>query len=296
MQPSLYLDRDTFVHRLDPRTKIFLLLGTFVLAFVFADPLYLLVLLAVVLLFGYLSQSLVNLRRIWFILVAIAILSIVLWSIVGGGETPFFLFVEREAFVYGIGIALRLDVAIMAAVIFLSTTRNEEVAAGLVRLGTPYRFAFAVSRTLRLVPAMIATGHSVGQAQRSRGLDLDSGNVISRYRKRLPLLAPVLRRYGTLERRPLSGHGLQGFRGRPWSHLPLARRDGPEGHPRHSGVRAAPGRVHRPAGDGIRGPLGSSFSGAGAERPRLFRRVDQVALVVGWAVDEALESRRLLLY
>ena len=41
MDPSLYLDRDTFVHRLDPRTKMFLLLGTFVLAFVFLDPLYL---------------------------------------------------------------------------------------------------------------------------------------------------------------------------------------------------------------------------------------------------------------
>ncbi len=192
MKPSLYLDRDTFVHRLDPRTNVFLLLGTFVLALVFADPLYLLGLLAVVLLFGYLSQSLVNLRHIWFILVAIAIVSIVFWSIVGGGETPFFLFVEREAFVYGIGIALRLDVAIMAAVIFLSTTRNEEVAAGLVRLGAPYRFAFAVLRTLRMVPAMIAASQSVGQAQRSRGLDLDSGNVISRYRKRLPLLAPSL--------------------------------------------------------------------------------------------------------
>ena len=76
MDPSLYLDRDTFVHRLDPRTKMFLLLGMFVLAFVFTNPLYLLGVLAVVLFFGYLSRSLANLRRIWFILVAIAVVSI----------------------------------------------------------------------------------------------------------------------------------------------------------------------------------------------------------------------------
>ena len=63
MDPSLYLDRDTFVHRLDPRTKMFLLLGTCVLAFVFTDPLYLLVFLAIVLFFGYLSRSMAHLRH-----------------------------------------------------------------------------------------------------------------------------------------------------------------------------------------------------------------------------------------
>jgi energy-coupling factor transport system permease protein len=191
MDPSLYLDRDTFAHRLDPRTRMFLLLGTFVLAFVFADPLYLLGVLAVVLLFGYLSQSLANLRRIWFILLTVAVVSIILWVIFGGGQTPLFLFVERESLIYGVGIALRLDVAIIAATIFLSTTRNEEVSAGLVGLGLPYRFAFAVSRALRLIPTLLATDTTVSQARKSRGLDPDSGNFISRTRKRLPLLAPV---------------------------------------------------------------------------------------------------------
>src|SRR5215210_6949670 len=191
MDPSLYLDRDTLLHRLDPRTKMFLLLGVFVLAFVFTDPLYALGLLAVVLFFGYLSRSLANLGRIWFVLIVIAVVSIVLWSIFGGGETPFFLFVEREALVYGIGVTLRLDLVIIAAMIFLSTTRNEEVSAGLVVLGSPYRLAFAVSRALRLVPMMVASGMTIGQARRARGLDPDSGNIFSRTRKRLLPLAPV---------------------------------------------------------------------------------------------------------
>ena len=45
MDPSLYLDRNTWVHRLDPRTKMFLLIGMFVLPFVFLDPLYVLAVL-----------------------------------------------------------------------------------------------------------------------------------------------------------------------------------------------------------------------------------------------------------
>src|ERR687897_151977 len=131
MDPSLYLDRDTWIHRLDPRTKIFLLLGMFALPFVFLNPLY----------------ELSN--------------------------------------------ALRIVITVIAGMFFLSTTRNEEVGIGLVRLGIPYRFAFAVSTALRLVPTVVATGLTIGQAQRSRGLDLESGNIIQRIRKHLPLLVPV---------------------------------------------------------------------------------------------------------
>ena len=191
MDPSLYLDRGTWVHRLDPRTKIFLLVGMFVLPFVFLNPLYELAVLVLVLVFGYSAGVLVNLRRIWFILVVIAVFTIVLWCIFGTGRTPLLLFVEREALFYGIAIAIRLDTTIIAGMIFLSTTRNEEVAIGLVRLRIPYRFAFAVSTALRLVPTIVATGLTIGQAQRSRGLDLESGNIIQRIRKHLPLLVPV---------------------------------------------------------------------------------------------------------
>jgi len=191
MDPYLYLDRDTPVHRLDPRAKMFLLLGAFVLAFLFPDPLYGLGVLGLVLCFGHAARSLANLRRIWFILAMIAVMTVLLWSVFGGGRTPLLWFVELEPVLYGLGTALRIDNTIIAGMIFLSTTRNEEIATGLVRLGIPYRFAFAVSTALRLVPTIIATGSTIGQAQRSRGLDLDSGGVIQRVRKRIPLLVPV---------------------------------------------------------------------------------------------------------
>ena len=113
MDPSLYLDRDTWVHRLDPRTKIFLLIGMFALPFVFLNPLYELAVLALVLFFGYLAQSLVNLRRIWFILLMILVVTTILWSVFGSGRTPLFLFVEREAVFYGISSALRIDITVI---------------------------------------------------------------------------------------------------------------------------------------------------------------------------------------
>jgi energy-coupling factor transport system permease protein len=144
-----------------------------------------------VLLFGYLAESLANLRRVWFILVAITIISTVLWALFGSGQTPLFLVVEWEALLYGIAVALRIDITVVAGMIFLSVARNEEIATGLARLGIPYRFAFAVSTALRLVPTIAATGSTIGQAQRSRGLDLESGNALERIRNYVPLLVPV---------------------------------------------------------------------------------------------------------
>lgn len=191
MDPFLYLDRDTWVHRLDPRTKMLLLIGTFVLAFLFVNPLYGLVILGIVVLFGALARSLANLKRVRFILVMIGLVTVVLWSIFAQGTTPLFLFVEWESVLYGIGVALRIDATIVAGMIFLSTTRNEEIATGLVKFGLPYRFAFAISTALRLVPTIAATGSTISQAQRSRGLDLESGNIFQRVRKNTPLLIPV---------------------------------------------------------------------------------------------------------
>jgi energy-coupling factor transport system permease protein len=170
---------------------MFLLIGAFMLAFIFLDPLYELVVLALVLVFGYTAKALENLRRIWFILLTVGLLTTVLWSLVGAGRTPLILFVELESVLYGLSIALRLDTTIIVGVIFLSTTRNEEVAIGLVKLGIPYRFAFAVTTALRLVPTIASTGYTISQAQRSRGLDLDSGNILQRTRKYVPLLVPV---------------------------------------------------------------------------------------------------------
>jgi energy-coupling factor transport system permease protein len=76
--------------------------------------------------------------------------------------------------------------------IFLSTTRNEEITAALLRLGLPYRAAFAFSTALRLVPTFVGAGSTIAEAQRSRGLDLDKGNILERIRKYVPLMVPVL--------------------------------------------------------------------------------------------------------
>jgi energy-coupling factor transport system permease protein len=191
MNLFLYLDRESPVHRLDPRTKICLLLGSFVAAVLFFHPVPLTALLAVLLLYGAAGGALGNLRRIWVLLVGIAIVSIVSWSIFTQGATPLVWRVTWEGVRYGVGAAIKIDSMIISGLIFLSATRTEEIVLGLIRLRVPYQAAFAFSLAIRMVPTIIGTAVTVTEAQRSRGLDLESGGPLARLRKHIPLLVPI---------------------------------------------------------------------------------------------------------
>lgn len=191
MDQEIYLDRKTFFHKLDPRTKIVILLAAFVLILYYENPLWVLPLALIILLHGYFSESLVNLKRIRLIMIILTISSMVLWSFFASGETPFVWVIELEAFQFAIARTMVMLSLITEGMIFLSTTRTEEFVLGMIRLGLPYRVGFAISTAFRMVPTIVSNVFIIAQAQRSRGLDLDSGNLLQRIRKYIPLLIPV---------------------------------------------------------------------------------------------------------
>jgi energy-coupling factor transport system permease protein len=120
----------------------------------------------------------------------ITLFSLIIWTIARPSENKFLIF-SLEGLFYGIMIALKTNAMIIAGMIFLSTTKIEEIAEGLVKLKVPYRGAFAFATAIRLVPMIVATSYTIIQAQKSRGLDLDSGNVIQKTKKYLPLMIPT---------------------------------------------------------------------------------------------------------
>jgi len=192
MNIYLYIDKNTFFHRLDPRTKLFILLTVFIIATLQealpgASFVFLLVIFH-----GYLSKTLVNLKRIWFVLLLIFILSTIIWALNLRGKTDLFNGIDLEPLLYGIGTGIKLDAMIITGLIFLSTTTNEEISMALVKLKLPYRLTFAFTTALRLVPTFIGTALTVVNAQKSRGMELDKGNIFKRIRGYLPLLGPVL--------------------------------------------------------------------------------------------------------
>jgi energy-coupling factor transport system permease protein len=191
MNLFLYLDRDSPVHRLDPRTKLFLMLGSFGIAVLFTAPGPLLGLLGVVLGYAALGRALGNLRRIWVLLLSIALVSVASWSLFVRGATPLFWRLTWEGLTFGVGSAIKIDSMIISGLVFLSTTKIEEIVLGLIRLRVPYQAAFAFSLGIRMVPTIIGTAVTVTEAQRSRGLDLERGGLLARARTYIPLLVPI---------------------------------------------------------------------------------------------------------
>lgn len=192
MDMFLYLDKDTFLHRLDARTKLAIMFGSFVVALMFNSLPILAVLGVVILTYGFLGKSLSNLKRIKVILFMIALISIVMWSFMKGGPTKLLGPITKEGLIFGIVTGLKFNIMIISGMIFLSSTKIEEISLGLVKLKVPYRGAFAFSTAIRLVPTIVSTAQTITQAQKSRGLDLDSGSILQRIKKYVPLLIPTL--------------------------------------------------------------------------------------------------------
>jgi energy-coupling factor transport system permease protein len=191
MEAELYLDYKTFFHRLDARTKILSFFIVFIGILQFEHPLWLIPSLIIVLIYLLFSRSLKNLRRIRHILIVLGISSVIIWNIFSVGETQILWFIQFESLLFSINRMLFIFMLVTMGVVLISTTRNEELVMGMIKLGMPYRVGFAISTSLRLVPSIASSLLTITQAQRSRGLDLESGSILERLRKFLPVLIPV---------------------------------------------------------------------------------------------------------
>lgn len=195
MNIFLYLDKATWTHRLDPRTKMISLLIVFIICLCFNHPLYMGAISLGVMLIAISAKALLNFWRLRFILTLLIVFSTVMWPFFAKGVTPLWswgpLHVSQESLLYGIAMGLRLATFVGTGLIFLSTTRNEELTNGLIRMGVPYPIAFALSTALRLVPTFAGAGATIIQAQVSRGLDLESGSLFSRIGKFIPQAVPL---------------------------------------------------------------------------------------------------------
>src|SRR5438093_13491249 len=59
-------------------------------------------------------------------------------------------------------------------------------------LGYPNALSFTFTTAVRLVPTLAVDAQTVVDAQRSRGLELDKGNLLRRIRNYIPILIPLL--------------------------------------------------------------------------------------------------------
>jgi energy-coupling factor transport system permease protein len=173
------------------------MLAIFVAAFVVEQPLWQLPLLGgvVALLAG--TGSLPNVWRLRWFFVLIFVSTLLIWTFFYGpdGVPPLAtvgpLVVSRTAPWFGLGMALKLVTFLASGLLFLSTTRIEEFAYALTRVGLPYKVGFTMTMAFRLVPVFVDAAATVIQAQRCRGLDFEHGSPWQRVRRYVPVIVPV---------------------------------------------------------------------------------------------------------
>jgi energy-coupling factor transport system permease protein len=209
---TLYRPAPTPIHRLHPVTKLAGLVALVVAAFLVDRPLVLAPLGAGVLVLVAMAGGLPNLRRLRLLFVLVFVFTLVVWTLFYGGV----LVPTRAGFLFGLATAIRLDTFLATSVLFLTTTRVEEVAYALGRLGVPYTVGFTLTLAFRLVPVFFDAAASVVEAQRCRGLEFGRGGLVVRLRRFVPVIVPVL--IGALRRadRVAMALELRGFNsGRP---------------------------------------------------------------------------------
>ena len=212
MALTLYVPAATPRHRLHPVTKVLMLAALIVGAFVVDRPELLLPLPIAVVALTVLGRGVENLKRFRTMFVLVFVFTVVIWTFFyRGARAP-----THAGFLFGLSTAIRLDTFLATGLLFLTTTRVEEVAYALGRLGVPYTVGFTLTLAFRLVPVFFDAALTVVQAQRCRGLSFERGGLVARLRRFVPVIVPVL--IGALRRadRMAMALELRGFNsGRP---------------------------------------------------------------------------------
>jgi energy-coupling factor transport system permease protein len=186
--------------RLDPRTKLLYLVWVFAIVSVLSHPVILLLLFLVTLAPIFASHlspwtSFKEVRIGLFVAAA----SWLLWLIFlrHQGDLLFSmgsLHVTKPGFFNGASVAIRIVAILMAFVAVFKTTTSRAVMTALYHLRVSVPFAMVVGITLRLIPQLKAEHAIILEAQRSRAVEFEKGGLVSRLRKHMAYIIPLVLR------------------------------------------------------------------------------------------------------
>lgn len=199
-----YYQAESFVHKMDPRVKILLLIAYIVMVFVAKTFLGLFATLAFLLVTVVASRVpigsvLRSIKAIIFLVVFTAILNICFYS-PKAGDTHLFWVVYTEGLISAGFLALRLVALVMGSAVLTLTTTPVSLTDGIESLLKPltivkfpvHDLALIMSIALRSIPTLANETERIINAQKARGAEFDSGNIIKKVKALIPVLIPLL--------------------------------------------------------------------------------------------------------
>ena len=202
-----YYPAGSFVHKMDPRAKIVLLIAYIVLIFIVRN-FYGFAVCAGLLCFAVLFSRvpvfkvLKSIRAILFIIVLTVLINLFLHR--EDGDVVYlswWVFTITSSSVRFAGfMALRLVLLILGSSILTLTTTPVALTDGIESLMYPlklvrfpvHELALVMSIALRFIPTLMEETDRIISAQKARGADFDSGNLFARVKALVPILIPLI--------------------------------------------------------------------------------------------------------
>ena len=196
-----YFPGDTVVHRLDPRTKLILVILYIVALFQAKGWIsYAAVLLVTIVCMALSHISFKNifkgLKPMLFIIVLTAMLNIFYTT-----GTPIVegWIITWEGLDRAVKMILRIMLLITGTFLLTYTTSPMELTDGLELLLNPlkklkvpvHEMTIMMSMALRFIPTLIEETDKIMSAQKARGADFENGSLIQRAKALLPILVPL---------------------------------------------------------------------------------------------------------
>ena len=196
-----YFPGDTVAHRLDPRTKLILVFLYIVALFQASGWAgYALVLAATVacMAVSHISPRSIfkGLKPMLFIIALTALLNI--FYTTGRPIVPGWI-ITWEGIERAVKMMLRITLLIAGTFLLTYTTSPMELTDGLELLMNPlkklrvpvHEMTIMMSMALRFIPTLIEETDKIMSAQKARGADFETGNLLQRARALLPILVPL---------------------------------------------------------------------------------------------------------
>ena len=201
-----YIPGDSFIHKLDPRTKILISILFIVNLFLvknFAGYLVVAAFIALMVRVADLSPKYLykGIKPVFVLIIFTAFLNMFVTK--GTEETilvNFWIFrIYREGVYQAMFMTFRLIFLIMGTSILTLTTSPIELTDGIEsllkpfkRIGVPaHELAMMMRIALRFIPTLMDETDKIMKAQMARGADFESPNIIKKAKSLIPLLVPL---------------------------------------------------------------------------------------------------------
>lgn len=207
-----YIPYNSWVHRLDPRLKIFGIIALMVCVFLPFETwamrftmVGVMFLLAAILLWCTrirIGQILASLRGLWFMVIFLLLIYILIPNsepVLGEAWNLNGWVVYWDSFAEAGRIFARLLVMVMLTMVLTASTKPLDLTYALEWYMTPLKairfpaaeIAMTISIALRFIPTLLEDASRVMKAQASRGVDFERGRIIQRITGLTSLIIPL---------------------------------------------------------------------------------------------------------